>query len=100
MGNSDVNAARLLLTVRDLPSWKNDMPRLVTGLLGRQQKGAWWTTTANAWGTVAVRRFGLVFENTIIRCTSFGYICFVRLPAKVKQSPRTHRQHLIAHSPE
>lgn len=66
MGNSDVNAARLLLTVRDLPSWKNDMPRLVTGLLGRQQKGAWWTTTANAWGTVAVRRFGLMFENTAV----------------------------------
>lgn len=63
MGNSDVNAARLLLTVRDLPGWKDDMPRLLTGLLGRQQKGSWMTTTANAWGTVAVRRFGLAFDN-------------------------------------
>ena len=38
MGSADANAAKLLLTVRKLPGWQADMPRLLTGLLGRQQK--------------------------------------------------------------
>lgn len=63
MGNADVNAARLLLVASKVPGWKDDAPRLLTGLLARQQKGAWWTTNANAWGTLAVKRFGSQFET-------------------------------------
>ena len=63
MGNADVNAARLLLIASKVPGWKDDAPRLLTGLLARQQKGAWWTTNANAWGTLAVKRFGSQFET-------------------------------------
>jgi hypothetical protein len=51
----DVNAARLLLTVMDDAAWKDDMGRLVTGFIGRQQNGAWSTTTANLWGALALR---------------------------------------------
>lgn len=64
MANGDVNAARLLALATQLPGWKDDVPQLVTGLLGRQTRGAWATTTANAWGVLAIRRYAQVFEKT------------------------------------
>jgi uncharacterized protein YfaS (alpha-2-macroglobulin family) len=64
MQNGDVNAARLtLLTVTD-PAWKADSGRLITGLIARQQKGAWSTTTANLWGSLALEQFANVHEST------------------------------------
>jgi uncharacterized protein YfaS (alpha-2-macroglobulin family) len=63
MGNGDVNAAKLLLAARKLPDWQADMPRLLTGLLGRQQKGHWDTTTANLWGSLATAQFSRQFET-------------------------------------
>jgi len=63
MHNGDVDAARLLLTVADLPGWQADLPRLLNGLLARRQAhGAWATTNANAWGTLAVDAFAKVME--------------------------------------
>ena len=62
MNNGDVNAARLILAVRELPTWKDDVPKMLTGLLGRQQRGVWWTTNANVWGTLAVAAFSKQFE--------------------------------------
>jgi hypothetical protein len=38
----------------DKPEWKEDMPRLLNGALQRQNSGHWGTTTANAWGTLAL----------------------------------------------
>ncbi len=64
MANGDVNAAKLLALATQLPGWKDDVPQLVTGLLGRQTRGAWGTTTANAWGVLAVQRYAQVFEKT------------------------------------
>ncbi|GGP23574.1 alpha-2-macroglobulin family protein [Silvimonas iriomotensis] len=63
MNNADVNSARLVLVASQLPSFKDDMPRLLTGLLGRQDHGAWMTTNANAWGALAVRHFSAQFES-------------------------------------
>ncbi|MDN0085308.1 MG2 domain-containing protein [Crenobacter sp. SG2305] len=63
MSNGDVNAARLLLAAHALPDWRADLPRLLTGLLGRQDKGHWQTTTANLWGTLAVAQFSRQFES-------------------------------------
>ena len=63
MGNGDVDAARLLLAVLDDPAWKEDLGRIVTGLLARQQRGAWQSTTANLWGSLAVARFGRQQED-------------------------------------
>ena len=64
MQNGDVNAARLMLAVMDNPAWKDDMGRLATGLLGRQSKGAWRTTTANLWGGLALEKFAARFDAT------------------------------------
>jgi alpha-2-macroglobulin len=62
MDGPDANAARLILTVLDDPQWKDELPRLVTGTLGRQHRGAWLTTTANLWGALALQKFGRGFE--------------------------------------
>jgi hypothetical protein len=63
MTSADVNANRLLLATLDDPAWKIDAGRLARGTLGRQQHGHWDTTTANAWGTVALKRFSEVHER-------------------------------------
>jgi hypothetical protein len=64
MVSIDVNAVRTLLTELDQTQWREDIPRLVTGALGRQQHGHWSTTVANAWGTLAMEKFSRAFEAT------------------------------------
>lgn len=62
MANGDVNTARLMLTVMNDPAWQDDMGRLASGFIGRQQGGAWHTTTANLWGGLALEKFSAKFE--------------------------------------
>ncbi|RZL61357.1 MAG: alpha-2-macroglobulin [Variovorax sp.] len=64
MTNGDVNTARLLLAVMDDPGWKEDIGKLANGFIGRQQNGAWHTTTANLWGGLALEKFSKAFEST------------------------------------
>jgi uncharacterized protein YfaS (alpha-2-macroglobulin family) len=70
MQNGDVNTARLMLTVLDDPAWKDDMGRLASGFIGRQQNGAWLTTTANLWGGLALEKFSAKFEATPVTGTT------------------------------
>jgi uncharacterized protein YfaS (alpha-2-macroglobulin family) len=62
MVSGDSNAARLLLAAVDDPAWREEMPRVALGLLGRLRRGHWDTTVANAWGTLAMARFSQRFE--------------------------------------
>lgn len=62
MVSADLNAARAILALLDQPERRKDLPRLVRGALLRQNHGHWDTTTANAWGRLALERFGQVFE--------------------------------------
>jgi uncharacterized protein YfaS (alpha-2-macroglobulin family) len=64
MTGAETNASRTALVFADAPGWKDEMPRLVAGLLALQKHGAWQTTTANLWGTLAVGRFSRLFEST------------------------------------
>ena len=66
MVGGDVNTARLLLAVMDDPAWKDDMGRLANGFIGRQQGGAWHTTTANLWGGMALEKFSAKFEAVAV----------------------------------
>ncbi|MES2952720.1 MAG: MG2 domain-containing protein [Pseudomonadota bacterium] len=66
MQNGDVNTARLMLAVMDDPTWKDDMGRLANGFIGRQQAGAWHTTTANLWGGLALEKFSAKFEAVTV----------------------------------
>jgi len=72
MVSGDVNANRMLLSALDLPEWREDVPRLVRGSLGRQQRGHWDTTVANAWGVIALERFGAAFESTPVQGSTHG----------------------------
>ena len=64
MVSGDVNAARAVLALLDVPQWRDDLPRMMRGLLGRQRRGHWDTTTANAWGVLAAAKFSAAFEKT------------------------------------
>lgn len=63
MVSADVNAVKSILTFLNTDSWNQDMPRLVRGALGRQYKGYWNITTANAWGVLAMEKFSKKFES-------------------------------------
>ena len=63
MDSADANAARLILAVLDDPAWKDDLPKMVVGALARHQRGAWLTTTANLWGSLALDKFSAKFES-------------------------------------
>jgi uncharacterized protein YfaS (alpha-2-macroglobulin family) len=63
MDSADANAARLILAVLDDPAWRDDLPKMVTGSLARQRRGAWLTTTANLWGSLALDKFSAKFES-------------------------------------
>ena len=63
MDSADANAARLILAVLDDPAWRDDLPKMVVGSLARQRRGAWLTTTANLWGSLALDKFSAKFES-------------------------------------
>lgn len=69
LASADENANRLLLAVLDEPSRREDIPRLVRGALGRQERGHWGTTLANAWGVLAMEKFGKAFESVPVQGT-------------------------------
>ncbi len=70
MISGDSNANRMLLSVLNDPQWREDIPRLVRGALGRQQSGRWNTTVANAWGVLAMEKFSAAFESTAVTGTT------------------------------
>ncbi|MBL4617312.1 MAG: hypothetical protein JKY46_06415, partial [Robiginitomaculum sp.] len=74
METIDANAARTLMTTQELDDWQDDAPRLTLGLLSRQKYGRWQTTTANAWGMLAMRKFSAEFEkNPVTGNTEASY---------------------------
>jgi hypothetical protein len=70
MVSPDENAVRLVLNALRSPNWQPDIPRLVRGALGRQHRGHWDTTVANAWGVLAMEKFSKLFENTPVTGSS------------------------------
>lgn len=61
MSSGDEIANRAVATLAGRPGWQDELPRLVVGAALRQQRGHWDTTTANAWGVVAARRFTTLY---------------------------------------
>jgi uncharacterized protein YfaS (alpha-2-macroglobulin family) len=88
MISPDQNAVRLLLNVLDAPDWKGDMPKLVRGALGRQKRGRWDTTVANAWGVLAMKKFSDAFEKTPVTGTSSAALAGNRQTLDWNSSPK------------
>ena len=66
MVDGEVNATRLVSLLMQNPAWQKDMPALLRGAILRQSKGHWQTTTSNAWGRLALQKFGLAFERETV----------------------------------
>lgn len=70
MTSGDEMAVRALLAVLGRPGWNDDAPRMMVGVAARQKRGHWDTTLANAWGTLAVRRFKSIYPEAAIAGTT------------------------------
>ncbi len=70
MTSVDTNSVRLILAEADSPAWKEDVPRMARAALGRQRRGHWDTTVANAWGMLAMEKFSRIFESVPVTGTS------------------------------
>lgn len=68
--STDVATARLFLAAQTLPGWQDDLPKLLNGLNLRSKNGIWDTTLANAWATLALRKFSERFEQAPISGTT------------------------------
>ena len=62
MVSNDLNAVRVILSLLHAEKWREDIPRMVLGALGRQIRGTWDLTLANAWGVLAMEKFSKAFE--------------------------------------
>lgn len=70
MQSGDETAAKAALLAIGRPGWQDEAPRMMVGVAARQRRGHWDTTTANAWGAVAVRRFAQVYPAQAIAGTT------------------------------
>lgn len=70
MIGGDEMALKALLAATGRPGWTADAPRMMLGAALRQRRGHWDTTPANAWGTVAVRRFEAAYPGAAAGITT------------------------------
>ncbi len=66
MSSGDEASVKALLTTLGRPGWQAEGPRMAVGVALRQVHGHWDTTTANAWGALAVRRFARLYPAQAI----------------------------------
>ena len=66
----DTNPVRLVIDLLQADQWREDLPRLMRGAIGRQQRGAWDCTVSNAWGVIASSKFSQTFESTPVTGTT------------------------------
>ena len=92
MVSNDVNAVRFVLSVLNIPQWKEDMPRLVRGALGRQRHGAWDLTVANAWGVLAMEKFAKAFESPPVSGKTTVAVAGTARRVDWKRLPKGERQ--------
>jgi len=70
MSSGDEMSLKVLTATLGKPGWQDETPRLMIGAALRQQRGHWDTTTANAWGAIAVMRFAQVYPAKAIAGTT------------------------------
>jgi hypothetical protein len=70
MIGGDEMALKALIATIGRPGWAADAPRMMLGVSLRQRRGHWDTTPANAWGTIAVRRFEAAYPSAAAGTTT------------------------------
>ena len=63
MVSGDEMAIKALFVATGRPGWGDEAPKMMIGVAQRQRRGHWDTTPANAWGTLAVRRFAQAYPG-------------------------------------
>lgn len=66
MTSADETAIKALLAAIGRPGWSDDEPKMMVGVALRQRKGHWDTTPANAWGTIAAKKFAARYPASAI----------------------------------
>jgi uncharacterized protein YfaS (alpha-2-macroglobulin family) len=66
MSSGDEMALRALNVVLGRPGWGAEEPKMMVGAALRQKRGHWDSTTANAWGAVAARKFAKLYPANAI----------------------------------
>lgn len=67
MVSPDQNAVRAVLVALNREGWREELPRMVRGALLKRKSGHWQTTTANAWGVLAMEAFSARFEGETVK---------------------------------
>ena len=70
MSSGDEAAIKVLIATLGRPGWQDDTPKMMVGVALRQERGHWDTTTANAWGTIAVSKFAGLYPAQAIQGTT------------------------------
>lgn len=70
MSSGDEGAIKAVIATLGRPGWNDDAPKMMVGVSLRQQRGRWDTTTANAWGTIAAKKFGGLYPASAITGTT------------------------------
>jgi len=70
MTDLDSDMLRLDLVLVNNGLWHDETPRVMQGSMRLQSHGAWSTTVANAWGTLAVQKFAHTFESVPVTGTT------------------------------
>lgn len=66
MTSDDEMVLKALGAILGRPGWDSEGPKMMVGVALRQYKGSWDTTPANAWGTVAARRFAALYPASAV----------------------------------
>lgn len=69
MRDSEGSILRLIIATLPSSSWKSDVSRLYQGVLSRQKDGAWYLTTDNAWGMIAMRKVQAAYSKEKVQGT-------------------------------
>jgi uncharacterized protein YfaS (alpha-2-macroglobulin family) len=88
MISNDVNAVRAILSLLNSEKWTEDIPRMVQGALGRQIRGRWDLTLANAWGVLAMEKFSNKFESVPVTGTTRATLSKQTQAVDWKASPK------------
>jgi len=70
MSSGDEAAIKALIATLGRPGWQDEAPKMMVGVALRQARGHWDTTTANAWGTIAARKFAGLYPAEAISGTT------------------------------
>ncbi|WP_186728886.1 alpha-2-macroglobulin family protein [Sphingomonas panacisoli] len=70
MSSADEGSIKAVIATLGRPGWNDESAKMMVGVSFRQVRGRWDTTTANAWGTIAAKKFGTLYPASAITGTT------------------------------